>query len=58
MESILGAESYLSCCKTDNFHFFFLVWRRLVLEDIIIVFRFLKDYQGENILYRSKQHNY
>ena len=23
MESILGAESCLSCCKTDNFHFFF-----------------------------------
>lgn len=23
MESSLGAESYLSCCKTDNYHFFF-----------------------------------
>ena len=29
-----------------------------MLEDIIIVFKFLKDYQGENILYGSKQHNY
>lgn len=49
MESSLGAESYLSCCKTDNYHFFFfLVWRRLVLEDIIIVFKFLKDSRGKH----------